>query len=97
MASGPILVTFAALQEGAANVNKTANSFDQQLNDVKSVVNNIAQSWTGSAHEGYSQQMQQWNAAQDDLNSTLAKIGKALQAAEQAYTQTEQSNAKLWG
>jgi WXG100 family type VII secretion target len=96
MASGPILVTFAALQEGAGNVNKTANSFDQQLNDIKSVVANIAQHWTGAAAEGYNQTMGQWNAAQNDLNSTLAKIGKALQAAEEAYQQTESANAKLW-
>lgn len=96
MASGPILVTFAALQEGAANVGKTANSFDQQLNDVQSLVANVAQSWTGSAAEGYNQTMAQWKSAQTDLNATLTKIGKALQAAEEAYSQTESANRSLW-
>ena len=97
MASGPILVTFAALQEGAANVSKTANSFDQQLNDIKSVVANIAHSWTGSAADGYNQTMALWNQSQQDMNETLTKIGRALQAAEEAYSQTENSNKSLWG
>jgi WXG100 family type VII secretion target len=96
MASGPLLVTFQSLQDGASQVAKTASNFDSQLNDVKSVVANVAQTWTGSAADGYNQTMQQWNAAQNDLNETLQKIGRALSAAEQAYSQTESSNASLW-
>ena len=38
-----------------------------------------------------------WDNASTDLNQILSDISQALDQAHQLYTQTEQSNASVWG
>jgi WXG100 family type VII secretion target len=94
--SDRVLVTFAALAEAAQQIQSTYNNLNTKLNDLESQLRPVVASWTGNASSDYQAQQQKWNAAQTDLNNVLQAIGKAVEAAHDAYTQTETTNATAW-
>lgn len=95
--SEQVLVTFAALAEAAQTIQSTYNNLNQKLNDLQSQLRPVVSTWSGAASENYQVQQQKWDQAQQDLNTVLQAIGKAVEAAHDAYTQTETANAKAWG
>ena len=95
--SGEMLVTFGALANAAQSISSTHASLNQKLDDLHSLLTPIVNDWTGQASENYQVQQQKWNQAQTDLNTVLQSIGSAVEAAHDAYTQTENANAQSWG
>ena len=95
--SGGVMVTFATIAEAAQNTQRTYQSLEQKLNDLHSYLQPLVSSWTGSAAEQYQAKQQQWTQAQTDLGNVLQTIGRVLDETEQAYRQTESSNAQQWG
>jgi 6 kDa early secretory antigenic target len=91
-----VLVTFAALAEAAQSIQSTYNNLNNQLTDLENTLKPIVSTWTGNASENYQVQQQKWNQAQTDLNTVLQAIGKAVEAAHDAYTQTETANSNAW-
>jgi len=94
--SDRVLVTFAALAEAAQQIQSTYNNLNTKLTDLENTLKPVVSTWTGNASENYQVQQQKWNQAQTDLNTVLQAIGKAVEAAHDAYTQTETSNAAQW-
>jgi WXG100 family type VII secretion target len=94
--SDRVLVTFAALAEAAQQIQSTYNNLNTKLTDLESQLKPVVSTWTGNASQNYQVQQQKWNAAQTDLNTVLQAIGKALEAAHDAYTTTETSNTTAW-
>lgn len=91
-----VMVTFAALAEAAQAIQRTSNNLNTKLADLKSELGPVVATWTGTASENYQVQQQKWDQAQQDLNQVLMAISKAVEAAHDAYTQTETANAKSW-
>ena len=96
MPSDSVLVTFSALANAAQSIQSTNTSLNTKLEDLQNLLKPIVAEWTGQASENYQVQQQKWNQAQTDLTNVLRAIGQAVEAAHDAYTQTEQSNASSW-
>ena len=94
--SDKVLVTFAALAEAAQQIQSTYNNLNTKLTDLENTLKPVVSTWTGSASENYQVQQQKWNQAQTDLNTVLQAIGKAVEAAHDAYTSTETANSQAW-
>jgi WXG100 family type VII secretion target len=92
-----VLVTFAALAEAAQTIQSTYSNLNSRLDDLKSQLQPVVQTWTGSAAEGYQVQQNKWNQAQEDLSNVLKAIGQAVENAHDAYQSTENANTKSWG
>ncbi|MDH6137262.1 early secretory antigenic target protein ESAT-6 [Kitasatospora sp. MAA4] len=95
-ADGHILVNFGTIENAGNEVRTTANTIQQQLDDLKAGVTRIASSWTGAAQEGYQARQATWDAKAADLHTTLNQIATALDNAHAGYTQTESSNVAIW-
>lgn len=94
--SDKVLVTFAALAEAAQQIQSTYNNLNTKLTDLENTLKPVVSTWTGNASENYQVQQQKWNQAQTDLNTVLQAIGKAVEAAHDAYTSTETANSQAW-
>lgn len=92
-----IKVTFGELQNLASQIQSKSQAVEQELEDLKSQIAQLDTLWQGSAQAGYQQTKTAWYQAAEDLNATLAKIGVAVNAAEQAYSETESRNTAAWG
>lgn len=95
--SGQILVNFQTISQAASDVRTTANNIRAQLDDLESGVKKIAQSWTGSAQEGYQAKQAEWDNRAASLHQTLESIARALDNAAQNYQSTESQNSRIWG
>jgi len=95
-AGDSVLVTFSALANAAQSIQTTYNNLNSKLDDLQRQLQPIVANWTGSASENYQVQQQKWNTAQTDLSNVLKAIGSAVEAAHEAYTTTETSNANSW-
>lgn len=91
-----MLVTFAELANAAQTIQQTSTSLNQKLEDLKSQLRPIVESWQGAAAQNYQVQQQKWDQSQTDLNTVLQAIGKAVEQAHDAYSATEDANAKAW-
>jgi WXG100 family type VII secretion target len=96
-ADGHILVTFAAVNEGAADADTIAAQIEQQLADLKAYVAPLVSSWQGQASGNYHALQQQWDTSATDLNQVLRQIAMALRTAEQNYQATESTNSSIFG
>lgn len=96
MSGQRVLVTFEAIANAQSSVAKTAATMDQKLQDLKSMLQPLVQSWTGAASDLYQSKQAQWDNSQRDLNQVLQQISKVLGVAHESYTQAESSNAKTW-
>ncbi|MEZ0095399.1 WXG100 family type VII secretion target [Streptacidiphilus sp. EB129] len=95
--SGHIMVNFSTVSNAAEEVRSTATRVQTQLDELKAGVARIAQSWEGSAQEGYQARQHEWDASAADLHSVLIQIAGALDGAAQNYQSTESKNASIWG
>ncbi|MGW1837191.1 WXG100 family type VII secretion target [Streptomyces sp. NPDC002067] len=96
MSHGHIAVSPEQIQHAASEVRRTANNVRRELDDLEKGVKRIAESWSGSAKEGYHARQQEWDKRANSLHHTLEAIAKALDTAADNYRQTEDRNAKIW-
>ena len=97
MGDGHVKVDFGAVTGLAQSITGQSNKIEQEIEDLKSQIAQLDTLWAGAASEGYQQTKNAWMQAAADLQATLARIGTAVHAASDSYSQTESGNAKLWG
>ena len=83
--SAPIKVTFSQLAATHDQVRATVGNINSQLADLKSYLNPLVQTWTGSAAENYNVAQAQWDRAANALTQVLSQIGNALASANEGY------------
>lgn len=93
----PIVVTFATIQEAAAQIRTINGDIKTRLDDLKSQVAAVANTWEGQAQTDYMVRQTKWNEAQTALCALLEQIAAALTQTADIYQQTESHNAKMWG
>ncbi|MEV4559710.1 WXG100 family type VII secretion target [Kitasatospora sp. NPDC049285] len=91
-----IQVSFGTIQNAGSEVRQTASRIQSQLDDLKSGVQRIANTWEGAAQQGYQARQAQWDAKAADLQQVLGQIASALDNAAQSYQQTENQNSQIW-
>ncbi|MDT0378822.1 WXG100 family type VII secretion target [Streptomyces sp. RKND-216] len=92
-----ILVNFQTVSQASSDVRTTANNIKSQLDDLEAAVKRVANTWEGSAQEGYQNKQRQWDQTADHLHQVLMKISTALQNSADNYQSTEKANANVWG
>jgi len=92
-----ILVNFQTVTQASQDVKSTAGRIKSQLDDLESMVKRVANTWEGSAQEGYQAKQRQWDQTAGHLHQVLMKISTALQNSADNYQSTEKSNANVWG
>jgi early secretory antigenic target protein ESAT-6 len=93
---GNIKVNFEGLNQGSADIKKSAQLIEGELTDLKKKIGKLVNSWTGQAAEDYQQHQAKWDQAAGDLQQVLAAIGTAVAQAGQDYFDGERNNANRW-
>lgn len=91
-----ITVSFGSLEAAAGSISSAASKVQGSLDDLKSYLQPLVASWTGSASEQYNAHQAKWDQAAADLQQVLAAIGTAVQRATEDYQQGERLNANRW-
>ncbi|GAA1194932.1 WXG100 family type VII secretion target [Kitasatospora gansuensis] len=91
-----IKVNFATIQNASSEVRQGAQRIQTQLDELKAGVARIANSWEGTAREGYQARQATWDSSAADLQQALTQIATSLDNAAQSYQATESRNAGVW-
>lgn len=87
-----IKVQFGALETAGGNITSAAGKVQTSLDDLKSYLQPLVSTWTGSAQEAYLQLQAKWDNAAHDLQQVLHSIGVAVHAANDNYRAGETAN-----
>ncbi len=96
MSADEILVTFPAIVAAQADVAKTHQNLNQQLDDLKAFLAPMVATWTGSAATNYQAKQQAWDTAAADINVILALISQRLGQANESFGHIEQINTNIF-
>jgi 6 kDa early secretory antigenic target len=94
---GELLVHAETLSSASENVAAAHNELNIKLNDLRTLLHPLTQTWTGQAAADYQERQRQWDQAQTDLNEVLQQIGKVLEVAQEQYGDAERANIDVWG
>jgi early secretory antigenic target protein ESAT-6 len=94
MNDGMLLVNFAALQQGATDIEKALHELQSQLSQLESDANPLVATWSGAAQQAYAERQRKWTQAADDLSNILRNIKGAVEESAQDYQRTESQAQK---
>jgi len=97
MTNGHILVTFAAVEQAATDVDSVAGQIAQELDDLRSYLAPLVATWEGTASADWQSLQNRWNSAATDLNAVLRQMASNLRIAANNYINAESANASIWG
>lgn len=89
-------VTFAAIEDAAAQAGTTNRVIQALLEDLYSRLSPMVATWSGEAAEGFQYQHRIWSQAVEDLNTVLGHISTLLLDTHDSYDAAETSVADLW-
>ena len=96
MNDGVLVVSFTALQQASADIQRALNTLDSQLGQLERDAAPLVATWSGEAKEAYEQRQASWRAASQDLKAMLRDIKIALDESAADYQNTEKKNTSLF-
>jgi 6 kDa early secretory antigenic target len=96
MNDGVLVVTFPALQQASADIQKALSTLESQLAQLERDAAPLVATWSGEAKQAYDQRQARWRAASQDLQSMLREIKIAVDDSAADYLSTEKRNTSLF-
>lgn len=92
-----IKVDFGQLSAGAESLNQAATKIQAELDELEQMLKPLINSWEGAAQEEYYAAQTDWNNAAQNMREITAKMGMAINAANESYQAGERANAAKFG
>jgi WXG100 family type VII secretion target len=96
MNNGVLVVSFPALQQASADIQKALSTLDSQLGQLERDAAPLVSSWDGDAKQAYEQRQSRWRSASQDLQAMLRDIKAAVDESAADYQSTERKNTNLF-
>ena len=96
MNDGVLVVSFPALQQASADIQKALSTLDSQLGQLERDAAPLVSSWDGDAKQAYEQRQLRWRSASQDLQAMLRDIKAAVDESAADYQSTERRNTNLF-
>lgn len=92
-----IKVDYGTLQRAADDISQTGSRVESLLDQLKTDIAPLVNTWEGEAQAAYNQKQDQWDQAAEDLRRVLASIGSAVGDALARYTEGESKARDSFG
>jgi 6 kDa early secretory antigenic target len=96
MNDGILVVTFPALQQASADIQKALSTLESQLSQLERDAAPLVATWSGEAKQAYDQRQARWRAASQELQGMLREIKIAVDDSAADYLSTEKKNTSLF-
>ncbi|WP_433828057.1 WXG100 family type VII secretion target [Actinoplanes sp. CA-015351] len=97
MNNGLLRVSFVALRQAGADIDKALLALRAQLDQLERDAGPLVATWSGTAREAYEQRQATWRAASEDLQTILRQIRVALDESAADYAETERVATQRFG
>ncbi|MGJ7905538.1 WXG100 family type VII secretion target [Actinopolyspora sp. H202] len=92
-----IKVDFGQLSAGAESLNQAATKIQAELDELEQMLKPLISTWEGAAQEQYYAAQKDWDNAAQNMREITAKMGMAINAANESYQAGERANAAKFG
>lgn len=92
-----IKVIGESLDEAADNFLKSENALEESLSELDSLVESLADSWEGEAHDQFGEYFARWRSSSRDLHGALRRLRRVTRTAHDNYAAAETANLRMWG
>ncbi|SDP12093.1 Proteins of 100 residues with WXG [Actinopolyspora xinjiangensis] len=92
-----IRVSFEQLSAAAESLSQTATKIQAELDELENTIKPLVETWDGAAQEQYFQAQTAWDKAAQNMQEITAKMGMAVNAANESYQAGERANAAKFG
>lgn len=96
MSDNVLVVSFPALQQASADIQKALSTLDSQLAQLERDAAPLVATWDGEAKQAYEQRQAKWRSASQELQSILRDIKVAVDDSAADYLSTEKKNTNLF-
>ena len=96
MNDGVLVVSFPALQQASADIQKALSSLEAQLGQLERDAAPLVASWDGQAKQAYEVRQARWRQASQELQAILRDIKVAVDESASDYLSTEKKNTSLF-
>lgn len=88
---------FGSLADAASDIQNSSRNIGTQLDDLKSQLQPMVDSWEGEAAERYQEHQRKWDTAAGELNEILSTIGRAVDEGNDRMQAVNTAAANSWG
>lgn len=88
-----IKVNFGQLSQAAHDLESTAKKIESELHELEQFLKPLVSTWEGEAQQAYQAAQDEWDKAAQNMQEICAKMGMAVNTANEAYQQGEKKNA----
>ncbi|GAB2650352.1 WXG100 family type VII secretion target [Saccharopolyspora gloriosae] len=92
-----IRVDFGQLSQAADDLGGAATKIQAELDELENMLKPLVASWEGQAQEAYRAAQDEWDKAAQNMIEIAAKMGMAVNAANDSYQAGEAKNAGRFG
>jgi WXG100 family type VII secretion target len=96
MSDNVLVVSFPALQQASADIQKALSTLDSELAQLERDAAPLVATWDGEAKQAYEQRQAKWRSASQELQSILRDIKVAVDDSAADYLSTEKKNTNLF-
>lgn len=91
-----IRVNFGSLSELEGQVNQAAQQLLAEIEDIKSIVNNVHSYWEGSANEQFNAKYQELDRGAREVQDAINQFGAMIGRSHATYMAAETHNKNLF-
>ena len=91
-----LTVDFAALDQLSSTIERSIQETEDLLSTLTTHVTHVAETWTGSASEGFQRTVADWMAGQHDLRRRLQDLHQLVVTAHNNHAQAVRTNVAIW-
>ncbi|MFE2292336.1 WXG100 family type VII secretion target [Streptomyces sp. NPDC059452] len=82
---GTTVVTYSSLELAASAIEAQAKRLDQDLTEIKGMIESVSELWEGEAKSAYRAAQKRWDADATAIKQNLFQISSAVREAGVAY------------
>jgi WXG100 family type VII secretion target len=79
------------------DIHATATRFNAHLDDLRTQIAPLRQTWTREAADAYQAEQARWDQAAMALNDLLVRLGNAVRDGTEEIAATDRRAASAWG
>ncbi|GAB2629911.1 hypothetical protein GCM10027168_71910 [Streptomyces capparidis] len=89
-------VTYASLDQAAADIRSAASDLRRQLDDLLGRVQRVAATWEGDTYQAFQATAREWSKRAEHIQTTLNDVATRVQSASGSYSATDKKTSSYF-
>lgn len=79
-----------------AQLQTVHRAMERELENLQRSLDRLSGQWSGEAQQAYAHAQQRWNGSMRELNNEIDRLRRRTHDANEAFSQAERANKRVW-